>query len=495
MAQSNAAAKVGAVVLLAAGLFGGVVYFFVGRGAGGYPLAVTFKDAQGIKQQADVRLAGVKIGVVQDIDVDPTGARARLHMRIFKDRRIPAQSTYTLTSGGLLGEMFVQITAPPPAALTGRFLPTKGPETTIRGTDLPTFDDLKVQMAELSKGSQSVLNNLNTATRNVASLTGDPVLQRALRNTALNAERMSTNANGITGEIATTVRRLNATIDQELPLLQAALRNVEKATGQASPMASNANKLISDSRKLVRDLGDTNAFLRQTMQDTVEGTDFKGSMKTTLANLAAASEQMKLVAENARRISDDLANKGESTSKVGEVVTTVRDAATKATTLLDRLNAVANRAGKGHVKLPTVGSQMEARHRLTGDNPFSADVTLGISGGSGGAVLLGLQDIGDGNKLKLLNSVSATPRLSYHYGFEYSKLGGGVEYLLRGSALIPTIAYAPGTQSIGADVSNPNNLRLDLRARRQVTDKLGVLIGFDDVLHRGQPTVGLTYRP
>lgn len=103
---------VGAVVLAGAGVF--LVYALghtggFGRAAGGYELIARFGDVGSLASGADVRVAGVKVGSVSTIELDPRTYLARTHMVMQPEIKVPADSTVKITSDGLLGGQHVVI--------------------------------------------------------------------------------------------------------------------------------------------------------------------------------------------------------------------------------------------------------------------------------------------------------------------------------------------------------------------------------------------------
>lgn len=104
---------VGAVVLAAAAAF--LVYAIgnaggVGKGSGGYELIARFGDVGSLAPGADVRVAGVKVGSVASIDLDPKSYLARTHIRMQPEIKVPSDSTVKITSDSLLGGQHVVIT-------------------------------------------------------------------------------------------------------------------------------------------------------------------------------------------------------------------------------------------------------------------------------------------------------------------------------------------------------------------------------------------------
>ncbi|MFP4129180.1 MAG: outer membrane lipid asymmetry maintenance protein MlaD [Halorhodospira sp.] len=80
------------------------------RQGAGYHVTAKFENVGSLREQAPVSMAGVRIGRVEAIELDPESHRATVRMRI-KARydSIPADSTAAIYTAGLLGEQYVGI--------------------------------------------------------------------------------------------------------------------------------------------------------------------------------------------------------------------------------------------------------------------------------------------------------------------------------------------------------------------------------------------------
>lgn len=102
---------IGAIVLA------GAVFFLVfaqsridsGPGADGYELSARFSSVGDLERGADVRVAGVPVGTVRRIELDPDTFFARATLVIDGAIEIPADSTASITANGLLGGLYVNI--------------------------------------------------------------------------------------------------------------------------------------------------------------------------------------------------------------------------------------------------------------------------------------------------------------------------------------------------------------------------------------------------
>lgn len=97
------------VVLLAAGF---LTYAGMGRGVGAgdsYPLMASFRSADGISVGSDVRLAGVKVGTITKMSLNPTTFFADLEISLDPSVQLPTDSAVVISSEGLLGGNFVEL--------------------------------------------------------------------------------------------------------------------------------------------------------------------------------------------------------------------------------------------------------------------------------------------------------------------------------------------------------------------------------------------------
>lgn len=110
-ASHTTEALVGAAVLAVALGFGAYTIKTTGLSLGteGYPLTASFRSLEGVSVGTDVRLAGVKIGTVTGIALNPETFRADTTLTIQDGIVIPDDSAAVVASEGLLGGNFVEI--------------------------------------------------------------------------------------------------------------------------------------------------------------------------------------------------------------------------------------------------------------------------------------------------------------------------------------------------------------------------------------------------
>lgn len=111
MSENKTEVIVGGVVLAIAMGF----LFYAGQMTGlsaaqtEYRLTASFRSADGVDVGTDVRLAGVKVGRVASIDLDPTTYRAETVFTVREGIEVPDDSAVAISSEGLLGGNYVEI--------------------------------------------------------------------------------------------------------------------------------------------------------------------------------------------------------------------------------------------------------------------------------------------------------------------------------------------------------------------------------------------------
>src|ERR1700733_13273784 len=76
----------------------------------GYEINAKIPKADGLAVGTDVRLAGIKIGTVTDLTLDPKSYLVTVHMNIRNDIKLPVDSSVLVTQTGFLGGQYLSIT-------------------------------------------------------------------------------------------------------------------------------------------------------------------------------------------------------------------------------------------------------------------------------------------------------------------------------------------------------------------------------------------------
>ena len=269
-------AKVGIFVLL--GIV--ILTFFTfrvsktgGLGAKGYKLTVDFETAAGLEPKANVKMAGVPIGKVEEIRL--VGINARLVLRIRDGVRIPIDSVASIQTQGLLGEKYVEIL---PGQETDRMLPPGG---RVAKTIPPA--NLDEIIRKVSRISDDVQKFTNTLSQTLGSEEGKQALTEIIRNTR---------------ETTEALRKVVAGNEERL------------------------NRILANVDTLSSDLKDISAANKENLRVTIANLrDFSETLKTEAPGLARKLEEMSdrvsgVVGENRENIRVSMENLRSASAKL-----------------------------------------------------------------------------------------------------------------------------------------------------------------------------------
>lgn len=125
----------------------------------GYLLSVSFNYANGLKDAAPVRLAGVDAGNVKKISVftdntDGQRTKVRVNLWLRQGIQIPADSVVTINQLGLLGEKYVEI-------IPGHDTHFLTENAVLVGTDPVPFEKITERVNHLTEELEVTINNIN----------------------------------------------------------------------------------------------------------------------------------------------------------------------------------------------------------------------------------------------------------------------------------------------------------------------------------------------
>jgi len=111
MSETRAEIVTGAAVLAVA--LGFAIYAGLGSGlsasSGTYEMKASFRSVEGIDIGTDVRLAGVKVGSVTSLALNPATFFADATVAVRDDILLPEDSAILVSSEGLLGGSFIEL--------------------------------------------------------------------------------------------------------------------------------------------------------------------------------------------------------------------------------------------------------------------------------------------------------------------------------------------------------------------------------------------------
>lgn len=105
--------EIAAGVLVVAAALGFAIFAGKGAGLGGgqdtYDLRASFRSIEGVSLGSDVKLAGVKVGTLTQVSLNPQTYMADAVLSLQKSVELPSDSAVLISSEGLLGGNFIEL--------------------------------------------------------------------------------------------------------------------------------------------------------------------------------------------------------------------------------------------------------------------------------------------------------------------------------------------------------------------------------------------------
>ena len=101
----------GVIVIIVAIVFGFKLYeqFNINNQSKNYIVYALFNNSGGIKKGADVRISGVRIGKILDVNLDNENYKAKIKMEISDKIELSKDSVVEIASDGFIGGKYVRI--------------------------------------------------------------------------------------------------------------------------------------------------------------------------------------------------------------------------------------------------------------------------------------------------------------------------------------------------------------------------------------------------
>jgi phospholipid/cholesterol/gamma-HCH transport system substrate-binding protein len=208
---------------------------------GGRVVTASFDSVAGLDNKAAVRIAGVRVGRVDGIDL--LGRKARVLLRLDQPVPLTVGTTVGIKSLSLLGEKYVEITPGPSDA------PPLAADAVIEGTTPMSIDDAMAKLNDVAESIQDVTGSLSGEG-------GETSVSRLISNLeAVSAEiRDLVAANK--AQVSATVgnfERFSATLADELPKLTS---QIERVLAQVDSVLAENRENLKGSMENIREVTD-----------------------------------------------------------------------------------------------------------------------------------------------------------------------------------------------------------------------------------------------
>lgn len=459
-------AKVGLIVFGALALLIGIYWFLGGFSlrASSFPVYTVFPNAQKLDKGADVRMAGVKIGIVSDV-VLTKSSKARIDMLIWNGTCIPSDSVARVTTGAFVGDFYVEI------------LPGHATDCVLSGHQIKSVQI--AQFDQLMNEASDLLVELKTTAKGINKVLDNKKLQEDINQTVASIRKSAESAS----MLILTAQNL---IAQSSPEVQQTLKNLAAASGNAVDISQQMQECIAkDIRPNIKPLigqakqamTDMSSALNEAQSLLSSLGELSPEMKQILAKANGAAQQAEQMLTNLNASSASIKNLATDPELICNVKATAKniaEASCKANLAMDKVNQKLGAFGKGPTELqkseiPLYGPSGDALwNAAKGKYRFDANYTFAL--GYPMFMRLGLYNIGENTKLNVQAGNTFDETNALRYGLYASRLGVGYDHRFGKKVLIST------------DIFRPDDPQIEMRGIFSVKDGLGLYTGVQDLL-------------
>jgi len=258
----------------------------IGAGRQRQPVTARFPSAAGIDRKAAVRIAGVRVGKVEEVRLD--GVDAVLELSLYADVRLHQDASAQVVNMGILGDKYVEILPGSPGT------PLLAPGTELRGSVPPSFDDVMRTASAIGDDVKQVTASLRSSAggeqgaaklaeiiENIRELTASLKVLIAQNQANVNAttenfrafsETLRDELPGIAEKMNRLADQLNEVVYDNRDNAQASLENIRELSEKLQSTADNLNQTLGSIdtgvQKLEESLG---RFDRFRLDMTVRG--------------------------------------------------------------------------------------------------------------------------------------------------------------------------------------------------------------------------------
>jgi phospholipid/cholesterol/gamma-HCH transport system substrate-binding protein len=278
-------------------------------------VTAVFDSVAGLDNKSKVRVAGVPIGDVTDIQLRGDG-KAVLTMSIDSDIQLRKGAFARVVALGLLGEKYVEIVPGPTS------MPELAQGTTLQGSQPASIDDVTNQISAIATDVKAITASLRTA---VAGPQGEQKLQEIVENVRQITEQVrdlvATNRTNVDATLV-NAREITSQLRTEIPQLASSIEKVANTlNGTVGENRQDVKQVVENLRKLSTDLKATTENLNAITGQVRSGEGTVGKLlysdeahqrlTTALTAVEGGVNELRTTLGRANRIALDLGMKGD----------------------------------------------------------------------------------------------------------------------------------------------------------------------------------------
>jgi phospholipid/cholesterol/gamma-HCH transport system substrate-binding protein len=272
-----------------------------------------FDSVAGLENKSTVRVAGVRVGKVTEINLGSDG-KAHVTLEIDKDVQLHTNATAKVANLGLLGEKYVEVDL---GTQSTPLIPAESEHIVLRGQQPASIDDVTNQISAIATDVKAITASLRTV---MAGPTGEQRLQDIVENvrqiTAQMRSLIDANRTNVDASLK-NIQAITADLRVEIPKIAASIDRVANTMGgTVSENRTDVRGIVENLRKLSTDLQTTTQNLNSitgqiksgegTVGRLIYSNEAHDKLATALTSVESGVTELKNTLGRANRIGLDI---------------------------------------------------------------------------------------------------------------------------------------------------------------------------------------------
>jgi len=298
MSQTRLETRVGAFLLFGLVVLAALLLLFSkGMTFGGatFQLRLRSGDVGGIKKGANVLVAGVPVGRVSAVELDPDGKGVTIFLKIFKRYRLYSDARFDIQQAGFLGDQYISIY---PGANVGEPLTNNA---VVHCRNPFNLQETVATAAKTISRIGQVTTNVNAA---VADVRRHLLTEQKLNNLGASIDRFAL----LTSDAQTVVSNLNVLLSANALPVTVAVSNLSLFSTQLVPIGTNVNEWLATNEDritlILQNIESASVTLSNLLQGLEAGRGAAGRLlrdEQLAANLSAVAQNLAVTTSNLNR--------------------------------------------------------------------------------------------------------------------------------------------------------------------------------------------------
>lgn len=212
----------------------------------GYNIKVAFNFVEGMDNGAPVRMAGVRVGNIKEVNLITQENRVVLSIWIDGNIPIRKDSRFYLSTLGLMGEKYVEINP----GVSNEFL--KNGDLVV-GQDTRRLEDLIKQGQEIASDAGRIVKSISQFTDNISTSELKGSISEVMKNLNVLTSDIKDISSGKKGDIEVTITKLKETmvkLEKITTSLDSILAKIDRGEGTVGVLVSD-KQVASDIKEIV----------------------------------------------------------------------------------------------------------------------------------------------------------------------------------------------------------------------------------------------------